>query len=110
MLPDGSSSILATTRAWYTDPTLHTPQIPDFVPWTAAHFQSEDARDRFLSAVAIQQTSEIEVEPMPGNRRGARVRWRPGRFLGLNDVAYSHGGRIIFPFPKTRRSRSGFNV
>jgi len=87
---------------------LHTPQVADFVPWTAAHFQSEDARDRFLSVVELQQTSEIEVAPMPDNRRGAWVRWRPGRFLGLNDVAYSHGGRIVFP--ATRRSRSGFNV
>lgn len=26
--------------------------------------------------------------------RGALVRWRPGKFLGLNDVVYAHGGRI----------------
>jgi len=26
---------------------------------------------------------------------GAQVRWRPGRFLGLNDIAYSLGGRIV---------------
>ncbi len=25
---------------------------------------------------------------------GASVRWRPGKFLGLNDVAYAHGGKI----------------
>jgi hypothetical protein len=27
--------------------------------------------------------------------RGALVRWRPGMFLRLNDIAYAHGGRII---------------
>jgi hypothetical protein len=32
---------------------------------------------------------------MPGDSLGAQVRWRPGRFLRLNDVAYSHGGRIV---------------
>ncbi len=74
---------------------MHIPQ-PEFVPWTAARFHTEEARDRFLSAVATRQTSEIEVEPMPGEGRGAWVRWRPGQFVGLNDVAYAHGGRIVF--------------
>jgi hypothetical protein len=27
--------------------------------------------------------------------RGALVRWRPGQFLRLNDIAYAHGGRIV---------------
>ena len=31
---------------------------------------------------------------MPDENRGALVRWRPGQFLGLNDIAYAHGGRI----------------
>ena len=74
---------------------MHTPEIADFVPWTVAHFHTEEARDRFLVVVADQQISEIQVEPMPENSRGARVRWRPGHFLGLNDVAYSLGGRIV---------------
>jgi hypothetical protein len=26
--------------------------------------------------------------------RSAMIRWRPGQFLGLNDIAYAHGGRI----------------
>lgn len=26
---------------------------------------------------------------------GALIRWRPGQFLGLNDIAYAHGGRIL---------------
>ena len=81
-------------------------EIAEFVSWTAAYFQSEDARDRFLSVVVTQQMSEIEVKAMPENSRGARVRWRPGHFLDLNDVAYAYGGRIIVP--ATQRSRSGF--
>jgi hypothetical protein len=32
---------------------------------------------------------------MPHDGLGAQVRWRPGRFLRLNDVAYAHGGRIV---------------
>jgi hypothetical protein len=32
---------------------------------------------------------------MPDEGRSARVRWRPGQFLRLNDVAYTHGGRIV---------------
>ena len=83
-------------------------EIAEFVSWTAAYFQSEEARDRFLSVVVTQQMSQIEVKPMPDNRRGARVRWCPGHFLDLNDVAYAFGGRIVVP--ATRRSRSGFNT
>ncbi len=68
--------------------------LAEFVPWTTARFQTQEARDRFLRAAVTLQTSEIEVEPMPDESRGALVRWRPGQFLGLNDVAYAHGGRI----------------
>jgi hypothetical protein len=32
---------------------------------------------------------------MPDDGLGAQVRWRPGRFLSLNDMAYAHGGRIL---------------
>lgn len=75
---------------------LHIPLV-EFVPWTAAHFLTEAGRDRFLAAVATQQTTEVEVLPMPDESRGALVRWLPGKFLGLNDVAYAHGGRIVLP-------------
>jgi len=83
---------------------LHTPPTPDFVPWTAARFQTEEARDRFLSVVTTRQVSEIEVEPMRDEGRGAWVRWRPGQFLGLNDVAYAHGGRIVLTVTRQRES------
>jgi len=74
----------------------------EFVPWTAAYFHTEEARDRFLDVVANQQMSEIEVAPMPDDRRGAWVRWRPGSFLGLNDIAYAHGGRILVAATRQR--------
>jgi hypothetical protein len=73
----------------------HIPPVPGFVPWAAARFQTEEARDRFLSVVATRPTNEVEGEPVPDEGRCARVRWRPGHFLGLNDVAYTHGGRIM---------------
>ena len=82
---------------------MHIP-LAEFVPWTAARFQTEEARDRFLSAIATRQTSEVEVGPMPDESRGALVRWRPGQFLGLNDVAYAHGGRIISTAAGRRRT------
>lgn len=74
---------------------MHIPPLPEFVPWSAARFQTEEARDRFLSVVTTQQTSEVEVSPMPDESRAALVRWRPGYFLDLNDIAYAHGGRIV---------------
>ena len=73
----------------------HLPPLPDFVPWAAVRFPTEEARDRFLSVVAARSRNEVEGEPMSDEVRGARVRWRPGQFLGLNDVAYACGGRII---------------
>jgi hypothetical protein len=69
--------------------------LADFGPWTTARFQNEEARDRFLCGVATLEGSEVEVKSMPDEGRGALVRWRPGQFLSLNDVAYAHGGRII---------------
>jgi len=71
------------------------PPLAEFVPWTAAHFQSEGIRDRFLHVAATLPVSDVEVEPMHDESRGASVRWRPGKFLGLNDIAYAHGGRIV---------------
>jgi len=82
---------------------VHIPPIQDFVPWTAARFQTEEARDRFLSVVATRQTS-VEVERMADENLGAWVRWRPGQFLGLNDVAYAHGGRIVLSVTRRREA------
>ncbi len=70
--------------------------LAEFLPWTAAHFQTQEIRDRFLLIVAATLPArDVEVEPMVDEVRGALVRWRPGNFLGLNDVAHAHGGKII---------------
>ena len=66
-----------------------------FVPWATAHFQTQENRDRFLHVAATLPVRDVEVEPMPAEIRGALVRWRPGQFLRLNDIAYAHGGRIV---------------
>ena len=67
----------------------------DFLPWTAAHFPTQEIRDRFLLLVAATlPAGDVEVEPMVDDVRGALVRWRPGKFLGLNDAAYASGGTI----------------
>jgi hypothetical protein len=67
----------------------------DWGPWAAARFQTEDARDGFVCSVADTHDGGWDAEVVPGDGLGARVRWRTGRFLRLNDVAYSHGGRIV---------------
>jgi len=69
--------------------------LAEFVPWTTAHFQNQEIRDRFLRVAATLPARDVEVEPMLDEVRGARVRWRPGQFLRLNDIAYAHGGRIL---------------
>ena len=74
----------------------------DWCPWAAARFQTEDARDGFVLSVVNRKDDGWGAEVMPEDGLGAKVRWRPGRFLGLNDVAYAHGGRIILAV--TRRS------
>ena len=74
-------------------PPGHIPLV-EFVPWTTTHFQTQEARDRFLRVAATLPASDVEVEPMSNDSRGALVRWRPGQFLGLNDLAYAHGVRI----------------
>lgn len=66
----------------------------DWGRWSAARFQTEDARNGFVGSVADAQDGGWDAEVMPDDARGAQVRWRPGRFLRLNDVAYAHGGRI----------------
>ena len=67
----------------------------DWGPLTAARFQTQDARDQFLRSVANTQDGDWVVAAMPDDGRGAQVRWHPGQFLGLNDIAYAHGGRIV---------------
>ena len=76
--------------------------VSEFGPWAAAHFQTQEARDRFLRSVAALQSTDVDVNPMPNEARAALVRWRPGRFLSLNDVAYAHGGRIILTLTRLR--------
>ena len=68
--------------------------LAEFAPWTTAHFHTQKTRDRFLLVAATLPARDVEVEPMVDEVRGALVRWRPGKFLGLNDVAFAHGGRI----------------
>jgi hypothetical protein len=67
----------------------------DWGPLTTARFQTQDARDQFLRSVANTQDGDWVVAAMPDDGRGAQVRWHPGQFLGLNDIAYAHGGRIV---------------
>jgi hypothetical protein len=52
--------------------------------------------------VAAAGESAWEAEAITAEDRGARVRWSSGHFLGLNDMAYTHGGRINVTI--TRRS------
>jgi len=61
---------------------------------TAAHFPDQYDRDRFVLSVTTAVDSGWLAEPMLDDARGAWVRWRPGQFLRLNDVAYAHHGRI----------------
>ena len=75
-------------------PPVSGPAV-DWGPWASAHFQTEDARDGFVGSVAKTGDGGWDAQVMPHDRLGAQVRWRPGRFLRLNDVAYAHGGRIV---------------
>ncbi|HEX5041518.1 MAG TPA: hypothetical protein VFV75_01365 [Candidatus Polarisedimenticolaceae bacterium] len=71
-------------------------ELPDeWSSWASARFQSREGRDGFLHAVTQLPETEWGAEAMVGDVRGARVRWRRGWFLRLNDLAYSHGGRIV---------------
>ena len=64
-------------------------------PWAPVRFQTMGARDEFLVSGAARADSAWSVQAMRGDGKGAQVRWRPGSFLRLNDVAYAHGGRIV---------------
>jgi hypothetical protein len=79
-------------------PPVSGPAI-DWGPWSATWFHTERARDGFVCSVANAQDGGWAAEVMPDDRLGARARWRPGRFMGLNDVAYAHGGRIFVERP-----------
>jgi len=78
----------------------------DWGPWTAARFPSGESRDGFLRSVEKAGNSGWQVETHPEDGQGALVRWVPGHFLGLNDLAYAHRGRInvdvvvrgVYPF------------
>jgi hypothetical protein len=72
----------------------------DWGPWSAAWFQTEGARDEFICSVSNAQDRGWDAEAMRDDVLGAQARWRPGRFLDLNDVAYAHGGRIVVGRPK----------
>lgn len=82
-------------RSFYSRKTCVYIPPTEMLPWTAAHFPSEEARDRFLGVVAALPAGGVEVAPMEEQSTGALVRWTRGHFLGLNDLAYAHGGRII---------------
>jgi hypothetical protein len=75
-------------------PPVSGPSV-DWCPWAVARFQTEGARDGFVGAVAGTEDSGWGAEIMPDDRLGAQVRWRPGRFSRLNDMAYARGGRIV---------------
>jgi len=75
-------------------PPASGPSI-DWGPWATVRFPTEIARDEFVCSVADTQNAGWGAEVMPDDGLGAQVRWRPGRFLRLNDVAYAHGGRIV---------------
>lgn len=71
-------------------------EIPDdWGPWASARFQTGSARDDFLNSVTRAEGTGFGAEAMTDDSRGARVRWRRGWFLRLNDLAYAHGGRIV---------------
>ena len=71
-------------------------ELPDdWGPWAQARFHTPDARDQFLDSVAHTDDSGWGAEAIVEDECGARVRWRRGYFLRLNDLAYAHGGRIV---------------
>ena len=82
---------------------IRTSEIQDnWGPWAAVRFQTEGARNGFLSAIADAHDTGCGAEALANNGCSAQVRWLPGRFLRLNDVAYAHGGRIVVSVPRRR--------
>ena len=77
----------------------------EFVGWTTVCFQSQEDRDRFLCVAADLPSGDVESEPLAGDSRSASVRWRPGKFLNLNDLAYRHGGKIAVEQTRGRGTR-----
>ena len=77
-------------------------EAPEWRPWASAHFQTRAARDDFVDSVAHSAGTGWGAEPLADDVRGARVRWQPGWFLRLNDLAYAHGGRIVVGFGRHR--------
>lgn len=101
--PSFGQSLLSTREPPKRKPGSFPPQT-EMCPWTSASFTSRDSRDRFLVAVATLPPDEVEGEAMQDQSTGALVRWIPGHFLGLNDIAYAHGGRIILGGRSRRES------
>jgi hypothetical protein len=63
--------------------------------WTAARFPNQESRDRFLASMTGDAIDRWEAKPFAHDGREAQVRWRQGHFLGFNDLAVAHHGRII---------------
>ena len=86
--------VLACLHVTYIKKITASVRASQWGPWTPANFQSEGARDQFLDTVAKTDDCGWNAEAMPHDAKSAQVRWLPGKFLRLNDLAYSHGGRI----------------
>src|SRR6185503_17259741 len=89
-----SRQVGSSDRSSYARRSPERIPLSEMVPWTAAHFPTQEARDRFLVDVAKLPINTVEVARMEAGTV-ALVRWRPGRLLGLNDIAHAHGGRIV---------------
>ena len=74
----------------------------DWVPWTVAYFPGRVSRDAFLESVERARNAAWAVQADPDDFKVARVRWRPNHFLGLNDRAHAHHGRIIVAIASRR--------
>ena len=95
VVPAGLAGGTVTTEPIVLEEGAMRVLLGDWGSWVAARFSSQEARDRFLHTVGTAEPVQSEAEPMPGEDQGALVRWRSGQFLRLNDIAYTHGGRIV---------------
>jgi len=89
-----SRQVASSDRSSYSRRSPERIPLSEMVPWTAAHFPNKEARDGFLADAANLPIDAVEVARMDEGTI-ALVRWRPRRFLGLNDIAHAHGGRIV---------------